>query len=349
MVINKLRIIAAILLLSYGVVGYGKPTITLKNGAGTKVYFYEIPQDADDNAAEQFLKELKDLPKQGVEQLLLDEVSPDLLAKLNSGLASLCAKQAGNEFGVAINYLDVRATENIAPLIRKVGSANALGYIAGTLDLETVYQQLGFTQEQAKKLSEQYQKKLAPWCQQIRQLIANISKTSNQQDADQLESLCNKFEQCFNDHLFIIFGLTRKALTAEHNRVLKEIASYKDGQILEAEYKRISEQFKRSAPWLTDTSAEETLANYARHCDFLSDDEKKEFEELKRQNPTVPLAIEDINFIKIIAEGCPLIAIRGVHAIVNSQKPVALFILESSVQELIISLLKKAGYAEVKP
>ena len=103
----------------------------------------------------------------------------------------------------------------------------------------------------------------------------------SQQDAEQLESLAIKFEQCFIDHLFIIFGLTRKALAAEHNALLQEIASYKDGQILEAEYNRICGLFKQSAPWLTDTSAEETFSNYARHCDFLSDDEKKEFEELK--------------------------------------------------------------------
>jgi len=345
--INKLGIAAAIIAMLSGATEYAKPSTILKNAAGHNVYIYELPQQEKESDIEQLMvEELKDLPTLNVEQLLVDDIAGNLLEKVNSGFSKLCGARPWDTIGIPVNYLDVRLTERIALTIRGVAMLSAMNYLDGT-DLEKVYQQWGFTAEQAKKLKDRYQKLFAPLCQQMRLAVTKISNPPTQQQAEQLLTLSNKFEQCFTDHFFIIFNTTRKALAAEHNALLQEIGCYNDGQLLEAEYKKICEAFKKSAPWLTDTSADETLSSYARHCDVLSDDEKKAIELCKQKNPDEVPTTEDLNLMKIVSETLPLIAIRAIHSIIHSQKAVALFILDPSIQEQIVNLLRETGYNEV--
>ena len=99
---------------------------------------------------------------------------------------------------------------------------------------------------------------------------------------------------------------------------------------------------------LTQT-AEETFSTYLRRCVLLSDDEKQALELFRQKDPSQAPALDDINLLKIVSDCSPLIAIRGVHAIVNCQKPVALFILDADTDKiLLLRYFKKAGYAEVK-
>ncbi len=347
--IKKLEILLTIVTLMYGVLGNAKPATILKNSKGHEVFIYELPAEANEKSVEELINELKDLPTLGVGQLMVDDISTAYLAKVNSGFAKLCGQQAWDEIGIQVNYLDVRVTERVALTIHSIAMLNAMDYLTGSSDLEHIYQQWGFTAEQAKKLKERYQALFSPLCQQIRQTVTKVSNPPSQREAEQLATLGKKFEQCFVDHFFIIFGVTRKALAAEHTTLLQEIASYKDGQLLEVEYKKIIESFKKSAPWLSDMSAEETLSAYARRCDILSADEKKALELFKQKNPAEAPAIEDINLMKIVSAGWSLVAIRAVHAIVNSDKAAALFILEPGIQDSIEELLDKAGYAEVTP
>jgi len=79
----------------------------------------------------------------------------------------------------------------------------------------------------------------------------------------------------------------------------------------------------------------------------LSDDEKKAIELCKQKNPDEVPTTEDLNLMKIVSETLPLIAIRAIHSIIHSQKAVALFILDPSIQEQIVNLLRETGYNEV--
>lgn len=339
--VNKLKIFAGATFFC-GALMQATPSVVLKNATGCQVFMYELPQQAGDDAIDRLLTELKNLPAQGVGQLLVDDISSELLAKRSSALPKLCGTQAWDEIGVPVSYLDLRVVERIALLLSSIGVVNVMDYLDDPNNLDQIYQQWGIDE----KLKDNYQAQFAPLCTQIRQMMGSVANPPSQREAEQLLALYKKFEQCFVNHLYIIFKATRKALTVEHNALLQEIASYKDGEPLAAEYKKISETFKKTAPWLTDTGAEETLFNYVRRSDLLTDDEKKVVESLTKKNPAQAPAIEDINFMKIMSIGMPLIAIRAVHSIVNSKKSIALFIIDPVVRDIIKNLLSKAGYTD---
>lgn len=313
------------------------PLTVWRAGNDREVMVYVAPQQEDE--IQEMLGEIKQL--QGY-KIIVDGVKPESLAPyIGTGMA------VSFWDSLPVEYLDVRAAEQVSLLIYGIGSSNAMDYLMGSIELAPMYQQVwGLSESKATQLAARYQKLFAPARQQCQQLLAKLSDASKKpsdREIDAVEVYLKRFHACFLDHLFVNFNVSRKALVAEHVALMREIEKYTDVKELQDVYQQWLLEFKMKALWLQDAAADEPLSSYARRVDLLSDEEKKNLELIKKEAAHM---IEDyINLVLLGQLASPLIAIRAMH-IVENNKNVALIIADSAVYTELVELLIQRGYAE---